>query len=170
MITRLLNNTSAVYIYSLLLVPLLIRSSPLLEIQVNQPGTLILSVHLDSVWIDENGTIQTSPKLKSLVQPDQPSIPYISETLAGVFPGATLNYFPGDERLIPISTELKLGTHESPKGMELPDNIPILFQFQEQSQLATLNTVPDIKRRACSVLKIFPIYLLYSIFVIKSLL
>ena len=91
MITRLLNNKSAVYIYSLLLVPLLIRSSPLLEIQVNQPGTLILSVHLDSGWIDENGTIQTSPKLKSLVQPDQPSIPYISETLAGVSSGATLN-------------------------------------------------------------------------------
>ena len=157
MIIRLLNNKFAVYIYAFLLLTVLIRSSSGLEIQVNQPGTLILSVRLDSVWIDENGNIQSFPKLKSLIRPEYPSIPYISETLVGVSPDAILNYFPDDERVIPISTELKLGTHESPKGMELPDNIPILFQFQEQSQLATLNTFPDIKRRTCAVLKIFPI-------------
>ena len=157
MVIGIIHNTFFKYPFALLVFPLVLLSSPGVEIQVNQPGTLILSVHLDSVWIDENATIQSSPKLKSIVQPDQPLIPYISETLAGVSPGATLNYYPGDEKLIPISTELKLGTHESPKGMELPDNISVTFQSQEQSQLATLNGIPDIKRRPSAVLKIFPI-------------
>ncbi|SVB22419.1 uncharacterized protein METZ01_LOCUS175273, partial [marine metagenome] len=124
---------------------------------VNQPGTLILSIHLDSVWISESGTIQTLPKLKSLVQPEQPSVPYISETLVGVSQDAILNYFPDDERLIPISTELKLGIHELPKGMELSDNISIPFQPQDYNQLGTLNGIPDIKNRSSAVLKIFPI-------------
>ena len=157
MVIGIIHNTFFKYPFALLVFPLVLLSSPGVEIQVNQPGTLILSVHLDSVWIDENATIQSSPKLKSIVQPDQPLIPYISETLAGVSPGATLNYYPGDEKLIPISTELKLGTHESPKGMELPDNISVTFQSQEHSQLATLNGIPDIKRRPSVVLKIFPI-------------
>ena len=135
MVKGIIHNIFFKYPFALLVFPLVLLSSPGVEIQVNQPGTLILSVHLDSVWIDENATIQSSPKLKSIVQPDQPLIPYISETLAGVSPGATLNYYPGDEKLIPISTELKLGTHESPKGMELPDNMPVPFQFQEQSHL-----------------------------------
>ena len=157
MIAKLFNKIFAVYFFTFLLFPVSIRPSPGIEIQVNQPGTLILSVRLDSVWINENGSIQTSPKLKSLVRADHPSIPYISETLVGVSSEASLNYFPGEERVIPISTELKLGTHESPKGMELPDNISVTFQSQEHSQLATLNGIPDIKRRPSAVLKIFPI-------------
>ena len=106
MVKGIIHNIFFKYPFALLVFPLVLLSSPGVEIQVNQPGTLILSVHLDSVWIDENATIQSSPKLKSIVQPDQPLIPYISETLAGVSPGATLNYYPGDEKLIPISTEL----------------------------------------------------------------
>ena len=46
-----------------------------------------------------------------MAQPDRPSIPYISETLAGVFLEEMLNYFPDEEKLIPISTELKLKTN-----------------------------------------------------------
>ena len=157
MIAKLFNKIFAVYFFTFLLFPVSISSSPGIEIQVTQPGTLILSVRLDSVWINENGNIQTSPKLKSLVRPDQPSIPYISETLVGVASDATFNYFPGEERVIPISTELKLGTHESPKGMEIPDNSPVPFQFQEQSQSVTLNAIPEVKRRPSAVLKIFPI-------------
>ena len=146
-----------VYFFSSLLFPGLSSSSPVIEIQVGQPGTLILSVHIDSVWINESGNIQTSPKLKSLVQPDQPSIPYISETLIGVSSGASLNWFPGEETVIPISTQLKLGIYESPKGMELPDNLSVEFQPQEYNQLAVINRIPDIKKRPSSVLKIFPI-------------
>ena len=92
MVKGIIHNIFFKYPFALLVFPLVLLSSPGVEIQVNQPGTLILSVHLDSVWIDENATIQSSPKLKSIVQPDQPLIPYISETLAGVSPGATLNY------------------------------------------------------------------------------
>ena len=132
-------------------------SSPGIEIQVIQPGTLILSVRIDSVWINENGNIQTSPKLKSLVQPDQPSIPYISETLVGVSSGATLNCFPSEETVMPISTQLKLGIHESPKGMELQDNLSAQFQPQDYNQLAVINRIPDIKGIPSTVLKIFPI-------------
>ena len=46
-----------------------------------------------------------------MAQPDLQSIPYISETLAGVFLEEMLNYFPGEEKLIPISKELKLRTN-----------------------------------------------------------
>ena len=155
--TTRINKISTVSFFVFFLFPSLSSSSPSIEIQVNQPGTLILSVHLDSVWISESGIIQTLPKLKSLVQPEQPSVPYISETLVGVSQDAILNYFPDDERLIPISTELKLGIHELPKGMELSDNISIPFQPQDYNQLGTLNRIPDIKNRSSAVLKIFPI-------------
>ena len=155
--TTRINKISTVSFFVFFLFPNLSSSSPGIEIQVNQPGTLILSIHLDSVWISESGTIQTLPKLKSLVQPGQPSIPYISETLVGVSSGASLNWFPGEETVIPISTELKLGIHELPKGMELSDNISIPFQPQDYNQLGTLNGIPDIKNRSSAVLKIFPI-------------
>ena len=155
MITRLLNKIFTVYFFIGLLFPVLSNSSPGIEIEVIQPGTLILSVRIDSVWVNENGNIQTSPKLKSLVQPDQPSIPYISETLVGVSSGATLNCFPSEETVIPISTQLKLGIHESPKGMELQDNLSGQFQPQNYNQLAVINRIPDIKRRPSAVLKFF---------------
>ena len=155
--TTRINKISTVSFFVFFLFPNLSSSSPVIEIQISQPGTLILSVHIDSVWINESGNILTSPKLKSLVQPDQPSIPYISETLIGVSSGASLNWFPGEETVMPISTELELGTHESPKGMELPDNISIPFQPQELNQLVVINRIPDIKRRPSAVLKIFPI-------------
>ena len=155
--TTRINKISTVSFFVFFLFPSLSSSSPSIEIQVNQPGTLILSVHLDSVWISESGTIQTLPKLKSLVQPEQPSVPYISETLVGVSHDAILNYFPDAQRLIPISTELKLGIHELPKGMELSDNISIPFQPQDYNQLGTLSEIPDIKNRSSAVLKIFPI-------------
>jgi hypothetical protein len=104
MVIGIIHNTFFKYPFALLVFPLVLLSSPGVEIQVNQPGTLILSVHLDSVWIDEYGTIQTSPK-----------------------------------------------------GIVLPDNISVPFQSQEHSRLATLNGIPNIKRRPSAVLKIFPI-------------
>ena len=104
MVIGIIHNTFFKYPFALLVFPVVLLSSPGVEIQVNQPGTLILSVHLDSVWIDEYGTIQTSPK-----------------------------------------------------GMVLPDNIYVPFQSQEHSRLATLNGIPNIKRRPSAVLKIFPI-------------
>ena len=104
MVIGIIHNTFFKYPFALLVFPVVLLSSPGVEIQVNQPGTLILSVHLDSVWIDEYGTIQTSPK-----------------------------------------------------GMELPVNISVPFQSQEHSRLATLNGIPNIKRRLSAVLKIFPI-------------
>ena len=104
MVIGIIHNTFFKYPFALLVFPVVLLSSPGVEIQVNQPGTLILSVHLDSVWIDEYGTIQTSPK-----------------------------------------------------GIVLPDNISVPFQPQEHSRLATLNGIPNIKRRPSAVLKIFPI-------------
>tara|TARA_B100000315_G_scaffold166342_1_gene154953 strand:- start:129 stop:557 length:429 start_codon:yes stop_codon:yes gene_type:complete len=104
MVIGIIHNTFFKYPFALLVFPVVLLSSPGVEIQVNQPGTLILSVHLDSVWIDEYGTIQTSPK-----------------------------------------------------GIVLPDNISVPFQSQEHSRLATLNGIPNIKRRPSAVLKIFPI-------------
>ena len=104
MVIGIIHNTFFKYPFALLVFPVVLLSSPGVEIQVNQPGTLILSVHLDSVWIDEYGTIQTSPK-----------------------------------------------------GMVLSDNISVPFQSQEHSRLATLNGIPNIKRRPSAVLKIFPI-------------
>ena len=104
MVKGIIHNIFFKYPFALLVFPLVLLSSPGVEIQVNQPGTLILSVHLDSVWIDEYGTIQTSPK-----------------------------------------------------GIVLPDNISVPFQSQEHSRLATLNGIPNIKRRPSAVLKIFPI-------------
>ena len=103
MVKGIIHNIFFKYPFILLVFPLILLSSPGIEIQINQPGTLILSVHLDSVWVDENGAIQTSPKLKSSVHPGQPSVPYISEILVGVVQDAILNYFHDDERLIPIS-------------------------------------------------------------------
>ncbi len=145
------------YLFAFLVFSLTLLASPVIELQVNQPGTIILSVHLDSVWISENGLIKTTPQLKSFIQPDHPSIPYVSETLVGVSPSAIINYFPGDERIIPISTDFKLGTTETPKGMNFSDDDVITFLFQEQDQLAILNSFSDIKGRQCSGLKIFPI-------------
>ena len=104
MVIGIIHNTFFKYPFALLVFPVVLLSSPGVEIQVNQPGTLILSVHLDSVWIDEYGTIQTSPK-----------------------------------------------------GIVLLDNISVPFQSQEHSRLATLNGIPNIKRRPSAVLKIFPI-------------
>ena len=104
MVIGIIHNTFFKYPFALLVFPVVLLSSPGVEIQVNQTGTLILSVHLDSVWIDEYGTIQTSPK-----------------------------------------------------GMVLSDNISVPFQSQEHSRLATLNGIPNIKRRPSAVLKIFPI-------------
>ena len=62
MVIGIIHNTFFKYPFALLVFPVVLLSSPGVEIQVNQPGTLILSVQLDSVWIDEYGTIQTSPK------------------------------------------------------------------------------------------------------------
>ena len=104
MVIGIIHNTFFKYPFALLVFPVVLLSSPGVEIQVNQPSTLILSVHLESVWIDEYGTIQTSPK-----------------------------------------------------GIVLPDNISVPFQSQEHSRLATLNGIPNIKRRPSAVLKIFPI-------------
>ena len=104
MVKGIIHNIFFKYPFALLVFPVVLLSSPGVEIQVKQPGTLILSVHLESVWIDEYGTIQTSPK-----------------------------------------------------GIVLPDNISVPFQSQEHSRLATLNGIPNIKRRPSAVLKIFPI-------------
>lgn len=145
------------YFLAILVLPLTLSSTPVIDIQVNQPGTIILSVQLETVWIDANGLIQSLPQLKSFKQPNHPSIPYVSETLVGVPSSAIVNIFPGDERTTPILTNLQLGIHESPKGMELEDNEVITSYFQEQNQIASLYSYPDIKGRQSSGLKVFPI-------------
>ena len=54
MVKEIIHNTIFKYSYALFLkFPLVLLSSPGVEIKLNQPDILILSVHLESVWIHD---------------------------------------------------------------------------------------------------------------------
>jgi len=141
MVIGIIHNTFFKYPFALLVFPVVLLSSPGVEIQVNQPGTLILSVHLDSVWIDEYGTIQTSPK--GIVLPDNISVPFQPQehsrlaTLNGIpninrRPSAVLKIFPisVDEENISWFADVTIQLTWNPED---PSFTPVLLTIGENS-------------------------------------
>jgi len=103
----MVDGQKSIFFLLFLVLSTVLLSTPRITIQVNQPGNLILTAEIDSVWVGNDYRIHTSPKLKSWIRPDYVTLPYFSETLVGVPSTAQIIWFPGEERHISISNQLK---------------------------------------------------------------
>ncbi len=153
----MVDGQKSIFFLLFLVLSTVLLSTPRITIQVNQPGNLILTAEIDSVWVGNDYRIHTSPKLKSWIRPGYVTLPYFSETLVGVPSTAQIIWFPSEERHISVSHQLTNAISEAPKGMNLSSNDVPQPMVHESGDIVELVSHPSIKGNQCSVLKIYPI-------------
>ncbi len=117
-----------------------------------QPGSLIIELSLDSVWVTGDGTIRCSPALSPIYLSNGPPIPAFRDCFLHLPSNVQTRIFPGDLRSLPVPTAQNSPTEQAKglvlNGPDLPspplDNTWFSLEPSPESDLGTTITLYPI--------------------------